>query len=395
MSGLNSDDMLAFRHEVRTACTAMLPADVKRKVQLGFALEKDELVNWEKALASKGWLAGHWPREYGGQGWSPLQRYIFLEETMQLGAPKIPPFGINYVGPVIYTYGTEEQKARFLPGILNSETWWAQGYSEPGAGSDLAALTTRAVREGDFYRVTGQKTWTTSAHWADMMFSLVRTEKTDRPQQGISFLLIDMKSPGVTVRPIITIDGGHEVNDVFLDDVMVPVENLIGQEGSGWTYGKFLLSNERMSTIGAIGRAKSMMVRLHELSQKVWEQGAPLAEHRGFQRQAAELEISLSVLEAMCVRQIENAVAGATPGVEASILKLRSTQLTQSIAQHFASLLMRLGLPYDKSEFSSPFDDEAETFGLLRTHLSGRASTIFGGAAEVQRNIIAKTALGL
>ncbi len=388
-------ELRQFRREVRDGCRDMLPPDLKEKVNLGFPLEKSDHLRWEKLLAERGWLVGHWPKEFGGCGWTPLQRYVFLEETSRAGAPRITPFGVNYVGPVIYTYGSAEQKSRYLPAIRNAETWWCQGYSEPGAGSDLAALTTRASREDDHYLVTGQKTWTTTAQWADMMFCLVRTGKGDRPQQGISFMLIDMRSPGITVRPIVTIDMCHEVNDVFLDNVRVPVDNVVGEAGRGWNYGKFLLTNERMSTIGAVGRARSMMSRLHILSRRVCENGKPIAESRGFLRQLAELKLSLHVLEALCVKILQGIAAGGAAGVEASVLKLRSTQLTQAIAQCFANVLMRCGLPYDVAAIATLQGEDLEATGLLRTHLIGRASTIYGGAAEVQKNIIAKSVLGL
>jgi alkylation response protein AidB-like acyl-CoA dehydrogenase len=395
MLAWEDDEMRRFRSEVRATCERILPPDIRSKVELGLHLDKSDYVRWEKLLAAQGWLVGHWPKEFGGLGWTPLQRYVFLEETARAGAPKTTPFGVNYVGPVIFKYGSEEQKRWFLPAIRSVDCWWAQGYSEPGAGSDLAALTTRAVKEGDSYRVSGQKTWTTAAHWADMMFCLVRTSNTGKPQEGISFLLIDMKSPGIHIRPILTMDLCHDLNEVFLDDVRVPVVNRVGGEGDGWSYGKFLLSNERMTTIGAVGYAKGMLGRLSQLALRVREAGRPIAERPSFVRRRAELEVSLTVLEAMCVKQAQAAAAGATPGVEASILKLRSTQLTQAIAQATVDILMRVGLPYDPAVLGGDaVEDEMNSTGLLRRHLIGRAATIFGGAAEVQKNIIAKAALG-
>jgi alkylation response protein AidB-like acyl-CoA dehydrogenase len=396
MAAWENEQMRQFRREVRDTCERILPPDIRAKVQNGLHLWKSDYVRWEKLLAARGWLVGHWPKEQGGLGWTPLQRYVFLEETSRMGAPKTTPFGVNYVGPVIYKYGNEEQRRRFLPAIRDVDCWWAQGYSEPGAGSDLAALTTRAVKDGDTYRVTGQKTWTTAAHWADMMFCLVRTANTGKPQEGISFLLIDMTSPGISLRPIVTLDQCHDLNEVFLDDVVVPAANLVGTEGDGWSYGKFLLSNERMTTIGSVGYAKGMMGRLCDLASRVREAGRPIAERPGFVRRRAELEIALTVLEAMCVKQAQASAAGATPGVEASILKLRSTQLTQAIAQATVDILMRVGLPYDPRILSGDAaGDDLNSTGLLRRHLIGRAATIFGGAAEVQKNIIAKAALGL
>jgi alkylation response protein AidB-like acyl-CoA dehydrogenase len=396
MAAWENDELRRFRADVRDFCARELPDEIRRKVEFGLHLEKSDYVRWEKKLAERGWLVGQWPVEHGGSGWSALERYIFLEETSRAGAPKMTPFGVNYVGPVIYTYGTQEQKERFLPGIRDVSTWWAQGYSEPGAGSDLAALSTWAERDGDHYRVTGQKTWTTAAHWADMMFALVRTSKEDRPQKGISFLLIDIKSPGVTIRPIVTMDRLHDLNEVFLDDVRVPVANRVGEEGKGWNYGKFLLANERMNTIGAIGRAKGMLARLDDLACQVMEGGKPLASRSAFLAKRGELHLSLQVLEALCIHQLEASIAGATPGVEANILKFRSTQLTQSIAQACVDLLRRRGLPYDPA-FLGGEGSDAQVFetGMIRQHITGRASTIFGGAAEVQKNIIAKAALDL
>ncbi len=396
MSQWENKELSAFRLQVRATCQDMLAPAIRTKVRLGLPLEKHEFLLWEAQLAAHGWLVGHWPIEYGGQGWSPLQRYVFFEETTRVGAPRIAPFGVNYVGPVIYTFGTDEQKARFLPGIRTSQTWWCQGYSEPGAGSDLAALNTRAVLEGDYYRVSGQKTWTTKAQWADMMFCLVRTAQLAKRQEGITFLLIDMKSAGITVRPVTTIDRCQEVNEVFLDDVRVPVGNRVGEEGHGWKYGKFLLSNERMSTIGTIGRAKDMLKSLKRLALTIEEGGRAVAYRAAHQRQVGELEIALTVLEATCVRQLTGLASNASGATATpSIIKLRSTQITQAIARYSAELLMRSGLPYDESALRTFDSPHLEATGLLRTHLIGRASTIYGGAAEVQKDIIAKTALGL
>jgi alkylation response protein AidB-like acyl-CoA dehydrogenase len=394
MSSFETEELSSFRQEVRRTCQAMLPSDIRTKVHLGLPLDKTEFLLWERLLAARGWLVGHWPIEFGGQAWCPLKRYIFTEESTRVGAPRVAPFGINYVGPVIYTYGSAEQKARFLPGIRNSETWWCQGYSEPGAGSDLAALSTRAVLDGDHYRVTGQKTWTTKAQWADMMFGLVRTAQLQKRQDGITFLLIDMKAPGVNVRPITTLDACQEVNEVFLDDVRVPIANRIGEEGKGWRYGKFLLANERMTTIGAVGRAKDMLAGLMSLSQRTLECGRPVAQIPSFRRRLAELQIALLALEACCVGLLARQPTGMAGNASGSILKLRSTHITQAIARCSAELLMRSGLPYEHDALTSLSASHLESTGLLRTHLIGRASTIYGGATEVQKDIIAKAALG-
>ncbi len=389
----------AFRAEVRAFCDNAVPASVRRKVETHALLEKQDIVDWQNRLQERGWLLGHWPKRYGGADWSLLQRYVFLDETANAGAPRIAPFGVNYCGPVLYTFGTKEQCDRYLPGIADSTTWWCQGYSEPGAGSDLAALSTRAVRDGDSYRVTGQKVWTTFAHWADMMFCLVRTSTHDKPQEGISFLLIDMKSPGVTVRPIITMDLCHETNEVFLDDVVVPAENLIGIEGKGWTYAKFLLDNERISVSYFVGRVKLMLDRLRRLAETTYEAGRPCAADPEFKRSYADLGVSVRVLESLCARQL--AFTGQDESVRsvgASILKLRCTELSQKIAQAQVDLMARQGLPYRPELLT--FDGESEPHaalweaGIVRGHLIGRASTIYGGSSEIQKNVVAK-ALGL
>jgi alkylation response protein AidB-like acyl-CoA dehydrogenase len=398
MTALDSQESNAFRNEVRQFCTAELPEDIRSRVEVNAPLEKSDYVRWQKLLHKRGWIAGHWPKQYGGLDWTPLQRYIFMEETLAAGAPRIAPYGLAYVGPVLYTYGTDRQKERFLPGILSSDTWWCQGYSEPGAGSDLASLSTRAVLEAGHYRVTGQKIWTTTAHYADMIFCLVRTGSETRRQDGISFLLIDMKSPGVTVRPIVTMDLCHELNEVFFDDVRVPAENLVGEEGKGWVYAKFLLGNERLAAVSYVGQARRMMRSLRALAERVTEAGLALWSDVEFQREYAALDIRLSVLNAMCVRQLTAILEGRASENAGSILKLRGTELLQAIGQKYADVLGHLGFPYEIGALrhleGSPGADEQNT-GLLRQHLIGRAISIFGGTAEVQRNIIAKASLGL
>ena len=392
MAHWETEALRAFRQEVRSFCAAELPVALRRKVETGVLLEKEDIVSWERKLNERGWLIGHWPIEEGGLGWSALQRYVFLDETSSAGAPRIAPFGVNYVGPVLYTFGSPLQRRSFLPGIAASTTWWCQGYSEPGAGSDLAALRTRAVRDGDHYRVTGQKVWTTLAHWADMMFCLVRTASDGRPQEGISFLLIDMRSPGLTVRPIITLDGCHETNEVFLDDVKVPAGNLVGAEGRGWSYAKFLLSNERTSISHFVGRIRMMLARLRTLADETYDAGMPRAQDPAFQRRFAELDIEAQVLQALCGRLIAQADDGP------SILKLRCTELSQAISQCQVDLLRSGGLGYsvDRLRFdgATPPPEDVWESGSIRCHLIGRASTIYGGSSEIQRNLIAK-GLGL
>ena len=386
----------AFRAEVRAYCEYELPRHVRAKVQANLFLNKDDNLDFLRSLAPRGWVAGHWPRAWGGAEWTPLQRFIFEEESTRHGAPWLIPFGVNYVGPVIYTFGSAAQKARFLPPILASEEWWAQGYSEPGAGSDLAGLKTRALRQGDHYRVSGQKIWTSYVQWADWMFCLVRTGDEPRPQQGISFLLIDMRSPGVRVQPIRTMDGCHHVNEVFLDDVRVPVENLVGEEGRGWTYAKFLLSNERILA-AETGRS---MRQLEHLKRLVRETPSDSVRDRpAFERRINGIELSLHALRAFCLSYARRMDPASPPGVEASIMKLRGSELQQRISEATLDWLGLAAIVYDPADVHadaahSPLGP-VDTSGAVREYLHGRASTIYGGSNEIQRNIISKAELGL
>ena len=387
-----------FRAEVRDFCVRELPPELTQKVRRNLVLEKEDYLQYLHLLARKGWSVGHWPREHGGCAWTPLQRFVFDDETSRAGAPWLIPFGVNYVGPVIYTYGSEEQKRRFLAPIRESSEWWAQGYSEPGAGSDLAALRTRATRDSGHYVVTGQKIWTTYVQWADWMFCLVRTQEGERPQSGISFLLVDMKSPGITVRPIATMDMYHHVNEVFLDDVRVPVGNLVGEEGRGWTYAKFLLANERV-LVSEVGRSTRQLQRLQTIAARTMRQGRPLRDDPLFARRLAELELSLYVLQRTCYRAVAQTMQGADSGAAASIMKLRGSELQQDIAEAMVDALGLAGIVFDPRtamdpDLPSPAGD-ADAPGIVRDHLHGRAATIYGGSNEIQRNIIAKAALGL
>jgi hypothetical protein len=392
------DSAERFRTEVREFCACELPEAVRHKVLSNLVLEKADYLAWLRVLAKKGWSVGAWPAEHGGCGWTPLQRFIFEEETSRAGAPWLIPFGINYVGPVIYTFGSQAQKQRFLPAIVDSSIWWAQGYSEPDAGSDLAALRTRAVREGDHYVVTGQKIWTTYVQWADWMFCLVRTSQDARPQNGISFLLIDMSSAGVTIRAIETMDLYHHVNEVFLDEVRVPVENLVGGEGRGWTYAKFLLANERV-LVSEVGRSTRQLQRLKAIAADTLRDGRPLAHDPLFSRRLAELELRLYVLQATCYRAVAETMRGAEPGAAASIMKLRGSELQQDIAEATVDAVGLAGIVFDPASVMgegtpSPVG-RTEAPGIVRDHLYGRATTIFGGSNEIQRNIITKAVLGL
>ncbi len=387
-----------LRQRALTFCREHLPAEIARKVQEGLHLEKQDYVAWQKIMQAHGWMGGHWPRAYGGQGWSPIERWTAEQALAEAGAPWLIPTGVAYVGPVIYTFGNEAQKERFLPPILSTDHWWAQGYSEPGAGSDLAALKTRAVRDGDRYLVTGQKIWTSYAQWADWIFCLVRTDAGGRPQDGISFLLIDMKSPGVTVRPIPTIDGYHHVNEVFFDAVSVPVENLVGEENQAWTYGKFLLSHERLIS-GETGKARRVLRQVKRLAGEISESGRPLSQSAEIAERLADCEIALKTLESVCINLLEQADSDSPPGVEANIMKIRGTELLQQLHELAVDCLSRRGLAFDPkvldATWNGPTVGPDGGPGMLGEFLLGRAYTIWGGSNEVQRNILAKAALGL
>lgn len=395
MASLDPDQ---FRAEVRTFCAEKLPAGLRHKVFNNLKLEKEDFLVYLRLLHSQGWAVGHWPGKYGGCDWTPLQRFIFEEETTEAGAPWLIPFGVNYVGPILYNFGSQAQKERFLPRIRSSEDWWAQGYSEPGAGSDLAGLATRAVRQGDHYLVTGQKIWTTYVHWADWIFCLVRTSQEDRPQKGISFLLIDMKSPGITVRPIMTMDMCHDVNEVFFDEVRVPVENLVGEEGGGWSYAKVLLSNERV-LVAEVGRSTRQLRRLEKIAGETLRGRAPLSAYPPFARRLAELRLRHFVLQSTCYQAVSDAMAGAEPGAEASLMKIRGSELQQDIAEAMVDALGLAGMVYNAADLEGngriPGEGPFEAPGILKDHLHGRAATIYGGSNEIQRNIISKAVLGL
>lgn len=398
MLGWRSPQMRAFREEVRAFCDANLPDDLRRRVLANQHLDKQDYLRWQKILHGKGWIAGHWPKIHGGQDWSPLRRYIFEEETAKAGAPWLVPFGVAYIGPVLIKFGSAAQQRAYLPSILTSDIWWAQGYSEPTAGSDLAGLRTRAERRGDRYILNGHKIWTTMAQWADMMFCLARTQTEGRPQDAISFLLVDMHAKGVTVRPIVTLEQCHHVNEVFLEDVEVPVENLVGTEGKGWSCAKFLLANERMLA-AEVGKTKRLLRRLRAVASSTKDDGRPLDAEPTFARKLARAEVDLRALEAVCLVQLDQVEAGAMPGVEASILKIRGSEVLQIVTQLMIETLQRVGLPY-QVEALDPSWNGVEiggqgSAGMVREYLLDRAATIYGGSNEIQRNIIAKAALGL
>jgi alkylation response protein AidB-like acyl-CoA dehydrogenase len=388
-----SPEEAAFRDEVRTWIRDALPADVRDKVLNYRELSKDDLLGWHRTLAKKGWVAPGWPKEWGGTDWTVVQRYIFEEECGAAGAPPIVAFGVRMCAPVLLRFGTPEQKQRFLPRIYNGDDFWCQGYSEPGSGSDLASLKTRAVRDGDHYVVSGQKIWTTLAHYGDWIFCLVRTDPTrEKRQEGISFLLIDMKSPGITVRPIILMDGGHEVNEVFFDDVRVPVENLVHEEGKGWTVAKYLLGYERMGT-GNIAVSKRELARVKTLAAQATVDGRPLLDDPRFRDRLTRVEVELMALEITNMRFLDQLRGGRPPGAEVSLLKIKGTEIQQALTE----LMMQTAGPFAQAfrplDATAPFD--RFTASLTPRYCNVRKATIYAGSNEIQRNIIAKLTLGL
>ena len=392
-----SPEDIAFREEARAFIAENYPAALRGKQDEGEELAKEDYLSWHRVLAKQGWVAPAWPKEYGGPGWTTTQRFIWSEELARADTIPILPFGINMVGPVIYTFGTPEQKARFLPRILSGEDWWCQGYSEPGAGSDLASLRTRAVREGDEYVVNGQKTWTTLAQHSDWGFFLVRTDPDAKPQEGISFLLIDMKSPGVTVRPIITLGGEHEVNEVWLEDVRVPIDQRIYEENKGWTCAKFLLAHERTGIAG-VARSKRGVEKIKAIARTEMDGDKPLLANPFFKRKVAELEIDLTALEYTELRTLASEASGRGPGPESSLLKIKGTEIQQRITELVLEAVGHYGAPYFRG-FGEGDNEHPIGPGYAHraapTYFNGRKTSIYGGSNEIQRNIIAKMVLGL
>src|SRR5712692_4648409 len=344
----------AFREEVRAFVARSLPENIRAKVLNHVRVSKEDQIRWHRIVHQQGWGAPNWPKEFGGTGWGPIEQFIFEEECAAAGAPALLPFGLRMVGPVIMAFGNAAQQQRFLPRIAAAEDWWCQGYSEPGSGSDLASLKTRAERRGDHYLVNGQKTWITLAHDADWIFCLVRTDSAARAQSGISFLLIDMKSKGITVRPIVTMDGGHEVNEVWFEDVQVPVENLVGEENKGWTYAKFLLGHER-TNIAGVGASKRELKRLKQIAAAEKKHGRPLLEDPLFSARVAQVEIELMALEITNLRVLSAEAARKAPGPEASLLKIKGTEIQQALAELMMQAVGPYALPYQRStEGDSP-----------------------------------------
>jgi alkylation response protein AidB-like acyl-CoA dehydrogenase len=389
----------AFRAEVRSFLRDNLPPRVRDQVVRAVSyLPKADTKAWHKTLYNRGWVAPHWPKQFGGTGWTVTQRHIYDEEYQAAHCPRLSSFGLTMVGPVIYTFGTEAQKQQHLPSILNGDIFWCQGYSEPGSGSDLASLKTRAVRDGDHYVVDGQKIWTSHAHHAEWIFALVRTDPGAKPQEGISFLLIDMSTPGIEVRPIISIDGGHYLNEVFFTNVRVPVSNRIGEENKGWTYAKFLLGHERTGIAG-VAKSKSKLARLKSIAQQEQNHGQPLWDDLGFRQKVMDIESRLMALDMTQMRMLSREAAGEKPGSEVSMLKISGTEIEQALNELMVEALGYYGLPYDRDwlRADSNIDPVGPTYGvgLMTEHLLRRAATIYGGTNEVQRNIIAKRVLGM
>ena len=393
-----TEEEKAFRAEVREFIENNYPQNIDSR-GVRDELSREDMLAWHKILGKKGWSVPAWPTEYGGTDWTPTQRYIWSEENARKNTVMPLPFGVAMVGPVIYTFGNEEQKGQHLPGIRSGDVWWCQGYSEPGAGSDLASLKTTAVRDGDDYIINGQKTWTTLAQHADWGFFLCRTDPdAPKPQMGISFILVDMKSPGIEVRPIKLIDGGYEVNEVWLTDVRVPATNLIGEENKGWTYAKFLLAHER-SGIAGVARSKRGVEQLKEIAASEMLDGKPLIEDMGFATKISQLEIDLSALEITELRTLAGEQAGKGPGPESSLLKVKGTEIQQRLTELTLEAVGYYGAP----DFRSFPDDGSNDFPIgpdyahhaAPTYFNMRKTSIYGGSNEIQRNIITKMILGL
>lgn len=394
-----SPEQQAFRAEVRAFLKSNLPRDLSDKLLNMKRLSKDDFVRWHKILAKQGWSAPGWPKQFGGTGWTAIQQHIFDEECAEFGAPPLLAFSVRMVAPVIQHFGNKQQQEYFLPRILSGEHWWCQGYSEPGSGSDLASLKTRAELKGDKYIVNGQKTWNTLGQHADWIFCLVRTNTEVRQQEGISFLLIDMKTPGITVRPIKLIDGGEtEVNEVWFDNVEVPVTNRIGEENKGWTYAKVLLGHERVG-IAQVGASKRELKKLKELAKKQQSGGKSLLQDQRFRDRVAELEIEISALEITVLRVLSLEAKGGNPGPESSVLKIKGSEIQQSLTELKMQAIGQYAHAYVPEAGELGWQGEPEWAASIGAYTARyynvRKTTIFGGSNEIQRNIIAQRILGL
>ncbi len=393
-----TDEERAFRDEVRAFMAEHLPASLSDKVKRGQTLTKADHEKWHAILNAKGWLAGNWPVAFGGTGWNAVQRHIFDDEMTKASAPRIVPFGLAMLGPVLQKFGSKEQQDYYLPRILNGDDWWCQGYSEPGAGSDLASVRTTAERDGDDYIVNGQKTWTTLGQHANMIFCLVRSSKEGKPQEGISFLLIDMTAPGVTIRPIVLIDGEPEVNEVFFDAVRVPAANLVGEENKGWTYAKYLLTHER-TNIAGVGFARAGLENLKRIARLERADGKPLIQNPHFAARIARVEIDLMAMSTTNLRVVSKAAAGQAPGAESSMLKIKGTVIRQEINALTRNAVGPYAMPFASEGLTE--GSNAEPIGpdyaraATAQYLNNRKLSIYGGSNEVQRTIISKAILEL
>lgn len=390
-----TDQERAFQSEVQTFLADNLPDDIAAKVRLGDGLTKDMMDLWHSILNAKGWLATTWTKAFGGPGWTPVQKHIFEEECCRAYAPRIVPFGLNMLGPVLQKFGTAEQQESILPRILSGEDWWCQGYSEPGAGSDLASLKTRAIREGDEYIINGQKTWTTLGQHANKIFCLVRTSSEGKPQEGISFVLVDLDTPGIDMRPIRLIEGGHEVNEVFFTDVRVPISNLVGEENKGWTIAKFLLSHERTGIAG-VGFSMQALEEVKVLAHTIRRGAKRLIDDPLFAARLAKVEIDLEAMKITNLRMLFQAQKQGAPGPETSMLKIKGTVINQELRDLARRALGPLAAPFPGhvSDGNILFGPADTAFNAAR-YFNNRKTSIFGGSNEIQRNILTKTMLEL
>ncbi|WP_415919754.1 acyl-CoA dehydrogenase family protein [Tateyamaria sp. SN6-1] len=386
----------AFRTDVRAFLSTELAPELSEKVRLGRPLTKADMEGWHATLNARGWLAQNWPRAFGGAEWTAVQRHIFDEEAAAAHAPRVVPFGLSMLGPVLQKFGSKAQQDHWLPRILDGTDWWCQGYSEPGAGSDLASLKTRAVRDGDHYIVNGQKTWTTLGQHANMIFCLVRTDPEAKQQEGISFLLIDMDTPGIEVRPIILLDGSAEVNEVWFTDVRVPAENLVGEENKGWTYAKYLLTHERTG-LGGVGFSQAALAAVKRIARAEMQHGAPLIRNPHFAARLAQVEIDLRAMATTNLRAISKAAAGEAPGLEASMLKVKGTVIRQEINDLARRAVGPYAMPFASEAVEGANDlvpDPHDAGPVAAQYFNNRKLSIFGGSNEIQRGIIAKVAMG-
>ena len=387
----------AFRGEVKAFLKEKLTKRLSDKVKAGQRLTKEDYEEWHAILNERGWLAPSWPEEYGGTNWSAIDKHIVEEEFALAGAPRTVPFGVNMLAPVLLKFGSDEQKAHYLPRILDGTDWWCQGYSEPGAGSDLASLKTKAERDGDHYIVNGQKTWTTLGQYADWIFCLVRTSNEGKKQEGISFLLIDMKSEGISVRPIVLLEGEHEVNEVFFDNVKVPASNLVGEENKGWTYAKYLLTHERTGIAG-VGFATAGLEKLKSIARQQTKRGKPLIEDPLFSARIAEAEIDLDAMRTTNLRVLADATGGAAGGLESSMLKVKGTVLRQNLNALTRQALGPYALPFVSEALEEGYNEPPigpdYAAPVTKQYFNNRKTSIYGGSNEVQKSIIAKLSLG-